>query len=202
MNIAVFASGGGSNLRAIYEAIHSGNLPDVNLSLVISNNSKSGALEFAKSRGVNWVHLSLATSENDDKLLASSMLQLLDENNIDLVVLAGYMKKLPAQIVKKYENRIINIHPALLPKYGGEGMYGLKVHEAVLASGDKETGASVHYVTNDYDEGEIIMQERCTVLIGDSPESLQSRVKEIEHILLPKAISHVSKKTLDAKPLR
>jgi phosphoribosylglycinamide formyltransferase-1 len=192
MNIAVFASGGGSNLQAIYEAIRAGNLPNVNLSLVISNNSKSGALEFAKARGVNWGHLSLTTSENDDKLLERNMLQTLEENNIDLIVLAGYMKKLPGQIVKKYENRIINIHPALLPKYGGEGMYGLKVHEAVLASGDKETGASVHYVTNDYDEGEIIMQERCVVLANDTPESLQNRVKEIEHVLLPKAITLVA----------
>ena len=191
MNIAVFASGGGSNLRAIHKAICSGDLPNVNLSLVISNNSKSGAIEFAKEKGVHCEHISLAKYNGDEKLLTSKMLHTLAENKIDLIALAGYMKKLPDQIVTAYEKRIINIHPALLPKYGGEGMYGLSVHAAVLASGDKETGATVHYVTNEYDRGEIILQERCSVLSGDTPESLQGRVKEIEHVLLVRGVEHL-----------
>lgn len=189
-HLAVFASGGGSNLRALYDATHGGVLQEAEVSLVISNNSKCGAIEFAKEKNISAEHIS-SLKYGSDEQAEEKILQVLQENDIDLVVLAGYMKKLPDTVVEKYKGRIVNIHPALLPKHGGEGMYGLNVHRAVLASGDSQSGATVHFVEGEYDTGTIIMQERCEVLPSDTPESLQSRVKELEHTLYPQAIASV-----------
>jgi len=188
--LAVFASGGGSNLRAIYDATCGGVLYEAEVSLVISNNSKCGAIEFAREKNIATEHISSVKYGSNEKA-EEKILQVLAENSIDHVVLAGYMKKLPDTVVEKYKGRIVNIHPALLPKHGGEGMYGLNVHKAVLASGDRESGATIHFVEGEYDTGAIIMQERCEVLPGDTPESLQSRVKELEHIVYPKAIASI-----------
>jgi phosphoribosylglycinamide formyltransferase-1 len=186
-HLAVFASGGGSNLRAIYDATQSGVLQEAEISLVISNNSKCGAMVFALEKDIPAQHISLVKYGSEEKA-EEKTLQVLQENNINLIVLAGYMKKLPGAVVEKYKGKIVNIHPALLPNHGGEGMYGLNVHKAVLASGDSQSGATVHFVEGEYDTGKIIMQERREVLPTDTPESLQARVKELEHELYPKAI--------------
>ncbi len=189
-HLAVFASGGGSNLRAIYDATRDGLLQEAEVSLVISNNSKCGAIEFAIEKNISAEHISSVKYGSEEKA-AEKILQVLTENNIDFIVLAGYMKKLPNLLVEKYRGRIVNIHPALLPKHGGEGMFGLNVHKAVLASDERESGATVHFVEGEYDTGAIIMQEHCEVLPTDTPESLQSRVKELEHALYPKAIASI-----------
>lgn len=194
MNIAVFASGKGSNLQAVYTAAINGVLKDHSVSLVISNNSRSGAIQFAASKNITAAHLSMMQFGGNEKKFAEEILRVLDEAKTDIIVLAGYMKKLPGEVVEKYDKRIVNIHPALLPKHGGEGMYGLHVHEAVLACHENVTGATVHYVDKIYDGGEIIMQEECRVLPNDTPEVLQNRVKEIEHSLLPRAIALVIEK--------
>jgi phosphoribosylglycinamide formyltransferase 1 len=190
MNIAVFASGGGSNLRAIYDATKTGVLQNAEVSLIISNNSKCGAMLFAIEKGIPHEHIS-AVKYGSEENAAKRMLEVITEHNINLVVLAGYMKKLPSEVISSLKGRIINIHPALLPKYGGEGMYGLNVHKAVLASGDTESGSTIHFVEGEYDTGAIIMQERCPVLPGDTPESLQHRVKDLEHGLYPRAINKI-----------
>ena len=188
----MFASGHGSNLRAIYDSINSGSLSGVVLSLVISNNSRSGAIQFAKEKNIPNTHLSLLKSGGDEKKFASEMLSVLQEAKIDLIALAGYMKKLPQEIVRKYAGRILNVHPALLPDFGGEGMYGLNVHIAVIAAGKKISGASVHLVEGEYDSGKIILQESCPVYEEDIPEILAERIKKIEHKILPEAIQLVA----------
>ena len=188
----MFASGHGSNLRAIYDSINSGSLSGVVLSLVISNNSRSGAIQFANEKNIPNIHLSLLKSGGNEKKFASEMLSVLQEAKIDLIALAGYMKKLPQEIVRKYAGRILNVHPALLPDFGGEGMYGLNVHIAVIAAGKKISGASVHLVEGEYDSGKIILQESCPVYDEDVPEILAERIKKIEHIILPEAIQLVA----------
>jgi phosphoribosylglycinamide formyltransferase 1 len=192
IHIAVLASGKGSNLRAIFDAIEQGSLQHVALALVVSNNSASGALAFARSHDIPCVHLSSFKFDGDEGKLETAMLEELRKAKIDLIVLAGYMKKLPDAVVEAYPKRIINIHPALLPKYGGAGMYGSNVHSAVLAAGDKVTGATVHYVDKEYDSGDIIVQESCEVGPDDTPETLARRVREIEHRIYPKAIGMVA----------
>ena len=187
--IAVLASGNGSNLKAIHHAIKEEILPNAEISLVISNNSTAGALAFAGEQGIPAVHLSTVKFEGNAERLTQAMLESLRAASIDLIVLAGYMKKLPEAIIEAYPHRIVNIHPALLPKYGGAGMYGLHVHEAVLEAGDKESGATVHYVESEYDSGQIIMQETCAVLPTDTAETLARRVRDLEHKLYPKAIA-------------
>lgn len=187
IRLAVFASGEGSNLRNIYQRIHDGELKHAELALVVSNNSHSGALDLARLTGLPWRHLSQRT--HDDP--ARAMLDALAEFRIDLIVLAGYMKLMPPQVVAAYEGRILNIHPALLPEFGGSEMFGPKVHESVLAAGRKTSGATVHYVTNGYDEGPIVMQESCEVKSDDTAQTLQDRVQHLEYELYPKAIAQV-----------
>jgi phosphoribosylglycinamide formyltransferase-1 len=163
--------------------------------LVISNNSASGALEAAKKYNIPAYHISqkLFTSES---VLEEKILTLLDKFKIDLVVLAGYMKMLSSNVIAKYRNRIINIHPALLPAFGGKGMYGIHVHEAVLKAGEKVTGATVHLVNEVYDSGEIILQKKVEVRPGDTPGLLQKRVLETEHELYPEAIKLFEEKKI------
>lgn len=186
INLAVFASGGGTNLQAIIDNIEAGKLGAC-LKVVISNNSNAFALERARKHNIQAIHLSqkmFATQDEfDDKLLA-----IFQENQIDLVVLAGYMKILSPRVIRAYKNRIINIHPALLPHFGGKGMYGIHVHEAVIASGVKVTGVTVHMVDEIYDHGPIIMQKCVLVLDDDTPESLAERVLKVEHELYSCAI--------------
>ncbi len=187
LNIAVFGSGRGSNFKAILDAIEHRQLPDARVVLVVSNNSDAGILDLARAAGLPYRHVSRKQYPSED-LCATDMLAALHAAETNLIVLAGYMKHLPAQIIAAFRHRIINIHPALLPAFGGKGMYGLRVHQAVLDSHGPLTGATVHIVDEEYDHGPIVLQRTVPVLSSDSPESLASRVLEMEHHLLPEAL--------------
>ncbi len=186
MNIAVFASGRGSNLQAILNAIHQNFLP-ARVTVVLSNNSKAGALEIARLQQIPAIHLSLIQFPNEDAYV-EKMLAVLQEHGVELIALAGYMKKLPRRIIENFRNRILNIHPALLPAFGGKGMYGHYVHEAVIASGAAVSGATVHLVDEEYDRGPIVMQQTVTVETTDTPETLAAKVLQIEHTLYVEAL--------------
>ena len=185
LKIAVFASGGGTNLQSLIDACKSGRLKG-KIAVVISNNSKSYALVRASNENIPGCHISAKTHSEKNKF-AASMLEILRENGVNLIVLAGYMKLLPSEVIKQYRNRIINVHPALLPKYGGKGMYGVNVHQAVLEAGDKISGATVHLVDEVYDHGAILIQRTIPVMPDDTPKSLGARVLEAEHRILPEA---------------
>lgn len=191
VRIAVFASGEGSNLRAIHRAINRGQLSNAEIAVVISNNSASGALAFAREHGITAIHLSALKFGGNEAALGRAMLDVFKSAKIELIVLAGYLKKLPDAVIEAYPKRILNVHPALLPKHGGKGMFGVNVHKAVLSAGDQITGATVHYVDKEYDMGDIILQESCEVKPGDTPETLARCVREIEHRIYPKAIAIV-----------
>ena len=154
---------------------------------MISNNSKAFGLERARKTGIQAFHISKIKYPDNEKL-TSAILEVLQKFDIDLIVLAGYMKLLPPEVVRKYHGRIINIHPALLPKYGGKEMYGINVHKAVLQAGDSVSGASVHIVDEEYDRGPILIQRQAPVRPDDTPESLAARVLETEHKILPMAV--------------
>ena len=189
--IAVLVSGGGTNLQALLEAEAAGRIPHGEIALVVSNNPKAYALERAKNFGVPGAVITKKDCGSQEKMEA--MLQaVLERNGTDLIILAGFMSILTENFTKKWEKRIINIHPSLIPAFCGEGMYGLHVHEAALARGVKVTGATVHYVNEICDGGEIIAQKAVEVLPGDTPEILQRRVMEqAEWILLPQAAEKV-----------
>jgi phosphoribosylglycinamide formyltransferase-1 len=190
MNLAFFASGGGSNMQSIIDACKSGDI-DAVPAVVITNNSKCGAVERAETEGIAHYHLSTKTHP-DPAELDTAMLDVLKKHDTDLVILAGYMKKISPAIVKAYSGRILNIHPGLLPKHGGDGMYGINVHTAVIAAGDKESGASVHLVDEEYDRGEVLGQIKVPVLEGDTPEILSARVLEKEHVIFPDTIKRIA----------
>lgn len=200
LNLCVFASGSGSNLLAIIEACKSGFISS-RVVLVISNNSSSGALEVAKKNNIPSFHLSQKLF-NTESEFAERLLDLLNEYRVDLILLAGYMKMLSTKVVKKYSGRILNIHPALLPKYGGKGMYGIHVHEAVIAAKEKVTGATVHLVNEVYDSGEIILQKQVDVHPDDDAFTLQKRVLETEHKLYPEAIKLFEENRVGGKRLK
>lgn len=181
MNICVFASGSGTNFKAIIEAKKSGIIHS-DISLLITNNSDCGAVYIAKENGIPVFHISRKVYPNlSEEEYANLFLYKLDEHKINFIVLAGYMKMLDARIIRKFQKRIINIHPALLPKFGGKGMYGMNVHKAVIEAGEKESGVTIHYVNENYDEGEIILQEKVEVSPDDTPETLQKKVLKLEH---------------------
>lgn len=186
LRIAVFASGRGSNFRSIVKSINRGDL-DAEIAFVLSNNPDPGAFEFAREENIKTIHLTSRSfssqDEFDDKLLG-----VLKEHDVNLIVLAGYMKKLSPRIVKAYRNRIVNIHPALLPSFGGKGLYGLKVHESVLNYGCKVTGVTVHIVDEGYDTGPIVYQQPVEVKDDDDPETLAARVLKVEHLVYPKVL--------------
>lgn len=179
MRIAVAVSGRGSNLEALLHALEPGAPAEV--VLVVSDRAEAAGLMLARTRGIAAVVL----ADPDD---AHEWLRSLGRQQTDLVVLAGYLKLVPAPVIEAYRGRIINIHPALLPAFGGKGMYGHRVHEAVLASGARESGASVHLVDEVYDRGPVLAQARVPVLPGDDAERLAARVLEAEHRLLPAAV--------------
>jgi phosphoribosylglycinamide formyltransferase-1 len=189
--IAVFCSGTGSNFQAIFHALKTKQL-DAEIVLCLSNRSQCGAMEFARRNGIETVHLTEKQFDSFEKF-AEAMVGCLREQQIDNIVLAGYMRKVPDAVVAAFQDRIINIHPALLPKFGGEGMYGIHVHTAVLEAGETESGATVHIVNEEYDKGRILMQRRVPVLSGDSPESLAERVLACEHTLYPDALEKLLK---------
>lgn len=184
--LAVLASGRGSNLQAIIE--HFDNLARervAKVALVASNRADSPALLRAATASIDIAHF----SATDD---GSELLALLQKFRIDLVVLAGYLKRIPSKVIREYSGRIMNIHPALLPAFGGEGMYGARVHEAVIASGVHETGVTVHLVDDDYDRGAIIAQWRVPVDKSDTPDTLAARVLNVEHVVYPRVVEMVS----------
>ena len=187
LNIAVFGSGRGSNFKSLLDAIDAGRVRDVRCVLVVSNNADAGIFDHARRQGIAVLQWSRKMYASDEAYCAA-MLAALREARADLIVLAGYMKFLPAPIIAAYRNRILNIHPALLPSFGGTGMYGLHVHRAVLAAHEPLTGATVHIVDEEYDHGPIVIQRTVPVLASDSPESLAARVLEMEHHILPEAV--------------
>jgi phosphoribosylglycinamide formyltransferase-1 len=186
LTLCVFVSGRGSNLQALFNAIESGSL-DARIALVISNRPDAGALELARERGVPALCLTESQFPSPEAF-GGHLLETLAGHGTDFIVLAGYLKKIPAAVIHRFRHRIINIHPALLPSFGGKGMYGHHVHEAVLAYGCKVTGATVHLVDTDYDSGAPILQRCVPVLEGDTAESLAARVLMTEHELLPRAV--------------
>jgi len=184
--LAVFCSGTGSNFKYLHTAIAERPL-DAEIVLCISNRSQCGAMEYARENGIAAVHISEKQFASYDEFVAS-MLDALHEHDIEAIMLAGYMRKVPDAVVAAYPDRMLNIHPALLPKFGGEGMYGIHVHTAVLAAGETESGATVHMVNEEYDKGRIVLQERVPVRSGDTPETLAERVLACEHRLYPAAL--------------
>jgi len=195
LHIAVFGSGKGSNFGAILEAMKVGKITGATIRLVLSNNSRAGILDIARVNDIPAVHVS-ERQFSDYGEFARGLLRILAEHGVNFIVLAGYMKKVPGEIVAAFRGRILNIHPALLPKFGGEGMYGMRVHEAVIAAGEKESGATVHRVEEEYDRGPIVAQRLVPVYPGDTPESLAARVLRIEHELYPEAIGMIAAGTL------
>ncbi len=187
LNIAVFGSGRGSNLQAILTAMQEGRIPGARVCCVISNNSDAGILEIARTHDIPALHLS-QKHYPDEEAFAAAVLDTLSKHDANFVALAGYMKHVPARVVAAFRHRIINIHPALLPRFGGKGMYGLHVHEAVLASGEKISGATVHLVDEVYDHGAVVLQRTVPVLPGDTPETLAARVLKVEHEIYPEAL--------------
>jgi len=182
LRIAVLASGEGTTLQALLDASEKGIL-DARVVLVISNNRNSGALRRAEALAINAVYLSAKTHPDSD-VLDQAMLDQLATAKADLVVLAGFMKKVGPRALAAFGKRMVNTHPALLPKYGGVGMYGRRVHEAVLAAGESETGVTIHYVDGDYDQGEVIAQTKVFVQKEDTADTLTARVQAAERSLL------------------
>ncbi len=192
LRVGVMVSGGGTNLQAILDAVEEGRITNAEIEVVISNNPGTYALERAKNHGIEAVCMSPKDYETRDDF-NRAFLEKVDEYHLDLIVLAGFLVKIPEAMVEKYEHRIINIHPSLIPSFCGVGYYGLKVHEAALARGVKVTGATVHYVDGGMDTGPIILQKAVEVQENDTPELLQRRVMEqAEWVILPKAIDMIA----------
>lgn len=192
LRIGVMVSGGGTNLQAVLDAIDGGKITNAKVEVVISNNPGAYALERAKNHGIEALCLSPKAFESRDAF-NEALVAAVDERQLDLIVLAGFLVKIPELMIEKYEHRIINIHPSLIPSFCGVGYYGLKVHEAALARGVKITGATVHFVDGGMDTGPIILQKAVEVLEGDTPEVLQCRVMEqAEWVILPRAIDMIA----------
>lgn len=184
--VAVLISGGGTNLQAIIDRLAAGELPHVELALVASSRKNAGGLDRAERAGIKHVYIGKENFEQD-------LIKLLDEHEIDIIVLAGFLKILSSDFVSRYPDRIINVHPSLIPSFCGDGFYGLRVHEAALSYGVKVTGATVHFVNEVTDGGKIIAQRAVDVKDGDTPEILQRRVmEEAEWKLLPAAVEKVA----------
>lgn len=184
--VAVLISGGGTNLQAIIDRSAAGELPHVELALVVSSRKNAGGLDRADRAGIKHVYIGKENFEQD-------LIKLLDEHEIDIIVLAGFLKILSSDFVSRYPDRIINVHPSLIPSFCGDGFYGLRVHEAALSYGVKVTGATVHFVNEVTDGGKIIAQRAVDVKDGDTPEILQRRVmEEAEWKLLPAAVEKVA----------
>ena len=191
LRVAVMVSGGGTNLQAIIDAVESGRITNTELVAVVSNNKGAYALERAKKAGIKVV---VSPKDYDTREeFNKALIETVDSLKVDLIVLAGYLVVIPPEMIDKYENRIINIHPSLIPSFCGTGFYGLKVHEAALARGLKVVGATVHFVDKGTDTGPIILQKAVAVEEGDTPKILQQRVMEqAEWILLPQAIDLIA----------
>lgn len=194
MNIVVCVSGGGTNLQAIIDGINNKTITNTSISCVISNNKDAYALTRAREAGIEGICISPKDFASRDEF-NNAFLEKVKELNPDLIVLAGFLVKIPEEMVASFKNKIINIHPSLIPSFCGVGFYGLKVHEAALARGVKVTGATVHYVDEGTDTGPIILQKAVEVMDSDTPEVLQRRVMEqAEWVILPKAINMLANK--------
>ena len=192
LRVGVMVSGGGTNLQAILDALDCGKITGAEIAVVISNNPGAYALERARSHGIQAVCMSPKSFESREAF-NEAFLAKVDEYELDLIVLAGFLVTIPAAMIAKYRNRIINVHPSLIPSFCGVGYYGLKVHQAALARGVKITGATVHFVDEGMDSGPIILQKAVEVLPGDTPEVLQRRVMEqAEWVILPEAIDRIA----------
>lgn len=192
LKVAVLVSGGGTNLQAIIDAVNEGKITNAEISLVISNNKNAYALERAKNAGIASMCISPKEYATRDDFHVA-LTETLKKAGVDLVVLAGYLVAIPEMLVKEFPNKIINIHPSLIPSFCGVGYYGLKVHEAALARGVKVTGATVHFVDCGMDTGPIILQKAVDIEAGDTPEVLQRRVMEqAEWVILPRAIDMIA----------
>ncbi len=187
--IALFASGSGSNAEKI--AQHFADNPDVEISLIVSNNPKAGVIERARRGFDQTLHVPVLLFDRATFYDTARISQLLLNQKIDLIVLAGFMWLMPGDLVRAFPNKIINIHPALLPKFGGKGMYGHFVHEAVVAAGETESGITIHYVNERYDEGQIIFQARCAVSPTDTPDDVARKVQALEHTHYPRVVADV-----------
>lgn len=190
MRIVALASHGGSIVQTVVQACHR-NALDAAVVLVISNNSDSKALERAKANSIATKHLSSKTHPTDDAL-DTALCDALVKANADCVLLGGYMKKLGPKVLSRFSGRIVNTHPSLLPKYGGQGFYGRKVHEAVIAAGDTESGATIHLVEEDYDTGPVLAQVKISVDGSDTIDSVERRVRAAERRLIVAALQHMS----------
>ena len=198
--IAVLVSGGGTNLQALLDAQRAGKLPHGEIVLVVSNKEGVYALERAAQAGIPSAVVSRKALGGSQDAFEAALLALLEKYNVDLIILAGFLSILSGDFTRRYEKRILNVHPALIPSFCGKGMYGLHVHEAALAYGVKVTGATVHYVNEVPDGGQILLQKAVDVLPDDTPETLQRRVMEqAEWILLPQAAEQVAKRIYEEK---
>lgn len=186
LRLAVFASGGGSNFKAILDAVANETLP-ATVVLLVSNKPGAGALAHARSYGVPTAVLD-PSAFTSDEAYTEALQDALDAHCVTFIALAGYLRRIPSAVVRAYRGRMLNIHPALLPAFGGQGMYGRRVHEAVLASGVRWTGVTVHLVDEDYDTGPIVLQQPVPVQPGDTPDTLAARVLVEEHRLYPEAL--------------
>jgi phosphoribosylglycinamide formyltransferase-1 len=196
-HLAVFISGSGTNLQSIMDRCADGTIPG-EVVLVLSSNPGAYGLVRAQDAGIDtavYRRKKFPDGDTAEKYLS----ELLADHDVDIIALAGYLKLLPPPVVRKYRNRIVNIHPALLPKYGGKGMYGHHVHEAVLASGDKESGVTIHLVDEIYDHGKIVAQEKVPILPGDTPDDLAARVLVVEHELYPRVLKEMCEEILKEK---
>lgn len=188
LNLGFLASHSGSNMQAIINNVLAGNL-NANLRALISNNSKSGAIERAKTISMPYYHVSEKTYPNE---VAEKIIEIFDEHKVDTIILAGYMKILDKKVIEHFGGRVLNIHPALLPKFGGEGMYGINVHKAVIEAKEAKSGATIHLVSPEYDRGRILAQSEVEVLSDDTPDSLAERVLASEHKLYSDTLRRIS----------
>ncbi len=183
-SIAIFASGGGSNAQSIINYFSGKN--DIEVSLILCNNPTAAVIQKAENHSIPWLLITRDSFYHEKYILAE-----LDSRKIDLIVLAGFLWLIPAYLVEAFENRILNIHPALLPKFGGKGMYGMSVHKAVKESGEKLSGMTVHLVNENFDEGKILFQVSCPVKKEDSPDDIARRVLSLEHQYYPRVIHYI-----------
>lgn len=185
--IAIFASGSGSNAENI--ANYFAEKPDISISCILCNNPKAFVIERAKNLNIPCFNFN-----RDDFYNSTKVLDYLKDNEIDFIVLAGFLWLIPENLVKQYPNAIVNIHPALLPNYGGKGMYGMKVHEAVIENKEKKSGISIHMVNEKYDEGSIVFQAECNIDENDTPDSLASKIHDLEYKHFPEVVEQLVKK--------
>ena len=200
LRLGILASHAGTTMQAIIDACLQGRL-HAEVRVVIGNNSRSGALARARTHGIATAHLSGATHPNADDL-DRAIMETLTRHRVDVVALAGYMKRLGPPVLSQYKGRLLNTHPALLPKFGGQGMFGDRVHKAVLAAGDKVSGATVHLVEGDYDTGPVLSQVEIPVLEGDTPESLRDRVQAAEREHYVDVLERIARGEIELEGLR